>query len=91
MIPPARIVDVQFAAFVADPIAAVREIYAALGRDLDDVTAQRMRQFLAKNPGDGGGGGTRYRFADTGLDADALRERAAAYQDYFGVESEPVV
>ncbi len=53
--------------------------------------SRRMRQFLDKNPGDGGGGGTRYRFADTGLDADALRERAAAYQDYFDVESEPVV
>jgi hypothetical protein len=50
-----------------------------------------MRLFLDQNPGDGGGGGTRYRFADTGLDADELRERSAAYQDYFEVESEPVV
>jgi hypothetical protein len=50
-----------------------------------------MRGFLEKNPGDGGGGGTRYRFADTQLDPDALRERAAAYQAYFGVASEPVV
>ncbi len=91
VIPPERIVDVQFAAFVADPIATVRQIYLALGRQLDDLTAQRMRQFLDKNPGDGGGGGTRYRFADTGLDSDALRERAAAYQDYFRVESEPVL
>ncbi|HEX2383959.1 MAG TPA: sulfotransferase [Acidimicrobiales bacterium] len=91
VIPPDRIVDVQFAAFVADPIATVREIYVALGRELDDVTERRMCQFLDKNPGDGGGGGSRYRFADTGLDPDALRERAAAYQDYFDVESEPVV
>jgi hypothetical protein len=91
VIPPERIVDVQFAAFVADPIATVRDIYVALGRELDDLTEQRMCQFLDKNPGDGGGGGTRYRFADTGLDSDALRERAAAYQDYFHVESEPVV
>jgi len=89
--PKERIVDVQFAAFVADPIATVRAIYVALGRELDDVTEQRMRRFLDDNPGDGGGGGRRYRFADTGLDADALRERAAAYQDYFDVESEPVV
>jgi hypothetical protein len=91
VIPPERIVDVQFAAFVADPIATVRSIYAALDRDLDEVTEQRMRSFLARNPGDGGGGGTRYRFADTGLDPEELRERAAVYQDYFGVESEPVV
>jgi len=91
VIPKDRIVDVQFAAFVADPIATVRAIYVALGRELDDFTEQRMRRFLDNNPGDGGGGGTRYRFADTRLDADALRERASAYQDYFDVESEPVI
>ena len=91
VIPPERTIDVHFAAFVADPIATVRNIYVALGRELDDVTEQAMRRFLHNNPGDGGGGGTRYRFADTGLDPDALRERAAAYQDYFDVESEPVV
>jgi hypothetical protein len=91
VIPPARIVDVQFAAFVSDPIATVHEIYEALGRELDDATELTMRMFLQTHPGDGGGGGTRYRFADTGLDPDALRERAAAYQDYFAVKSEPVV
>lgn len=89
--PAERVVDVQFSAFVADPIATVREIYAALGRDLDDSTEQHMRTFLAENPGDGGGGGTRYRFADTGLHPDALRERARRYQEHYDVESEPVV
>ena len=49
-----------------------------------------MRDFLAAHPGDGGGGGTRYRFADTGLDADELRRRSARYQERFGVVSEPV-
>lgn len=91
VIPPERVIDVQFSAFVADPIATVREIYRALGRDLDDATEQAMRHFLERNPGDGGGGGTRYRFADTELDPDALRERAAPYQAYFHVESEPIV
>ncbi len=89
VIPPERVVDTQFLEFVGDPIATVR-VYTALGRDLDDATADRMRAFLAAHPGDGGGGGTRYRFADTGLDEGALRERAAAYQSFFGVESEPV-
>jgi hypothetical protein len=91
VIPPERIVDVQFSSFVTDPIAAVRRIYEALGRELDSSTEQAMRDFLAANPGDGGGGGTRYRVADTALDPGALRERAAAYQERFGVESEPVV
>ena len=89
--PSSRVVDVQFAAFVADPITTIREIYAALGRDLDDSTERKMRRFLATHPGDGGGGGTRYRFSDTGLDPDALRARAVRYQEHFGVESEPVV
>ena len=91
VIPAERVVDVQFSAFVADPIATVRQIYVALGRELDDLAEQRMRGFLAENPGDGGGGGTRYRFADTGLNAGILRERATAYQDYFNVASEPIV
>ncbi len=90
VIPADRIIDVHFSAFVADPIATIRRIHEALGRDLDDVTEQRMRDFLARNPGDGGGGGTRYRFSDTGLDPDALRARAAGYQEQFGVESEPI-
>ncbi|WP_426574420.1 sulfotransferase family protein [Aquihabitans sp. McL0605] len=91
VVPPERIVDVHFQAFIADPIETVREIYVALGRDLDDLTAQRMRDFLAANPGDGGGGGSRYRFADTGLDAGALRARAERYQDHFGVATEALV
>ena len=48
-----------------------------------------MRAFLAAHPGDGGGGGTRYRLADTGLDADALAG-APGYQEHFDVPSEPI-
>jgi hypothetical protein len=47
-----------------------------------------MRAFLAAHPGDGGGSGSRYTFADTGLDEVTLRKRAADYQAYFGVVSE---
>ena len=50
----------------------------------------RMRTFLAEHPGDGGGGGTRYRWEDTGLDANELRTRATPYQDRYGVATEPV-
>jgi len=90
VIPDDRIIDVQFQSFVADPMATVRQIYVALDRVLDAPTEARMRRFLAANPGDGGGGGTRYRFADTGLDAGALRERSADYQDFYDVGSEPI-
>jgi hypothetical protein len=49
-----------------------------------------MRMFLARHPGDGDGGGGRYRFADTGLDEHLLRERSTRYQQRFGVVSEPL-
>ena len=88
--PPEQLVDVHFARFVADPLATVAEVYARLGRELTGEAADRMRAFLAEHPGDGGGGGSRYRFTDTGLDPDALRERAVAYQERHGVASEPI-
>jgi hypothetical protein len=86
--PAEQLVDVHFAAFVADPLATIGEIYDRLGRELTPAAADRMRAFLAEHPGDGGGSGSRYRFADTGLDEGALRERAAAYQERHGVASE---
>jgi hypothetical protein len=87
--PADQVVDVHFTDFVADPLASIAQIYAALGRELTPDAEARMRAFLAAHPGDGGGGGTRYRWEDTQLDADVLRERAKRYQDRFGVESEP--
>jgi hypothetical protein len=88
--PDNQVFDVQFTSFVADPLAVIGTIYDALGRELAAPTAAAMEAFLAANPGDGGGGGSRYRFADTELNADALRERAAGYQAFYGVASEPV-
>jgi hypothetical protein len=86
-VPAARVVDVHFDAFMADPFATIRGIYQRLGLELRDDAEARMRAFLAEHPADRQGG-HRYRFADTGLDAGALRERASAYQEYFGVASE---
>jgi hypothetical protein len=85
---PGQLVDVQFADFVRDPFTTVRGIYDALGRELTPVAEQRMRDHLAAHPGDGGG--TRYTWSDTGLDATAVREQVAAYQERFGVPTEPL-
>jgi hypothetical protein len=90
VLPPEQIVDVHFETFVADPLDMIGDLYDRLGRELTPETEARMRTFITEHPGDGGGGGTRYRWADTGLDADKLRERAAPYQERFGVSSEPV-
>ena len=77
--------------FLADPFATIAAVYDALALPFGAEAERRMRSFLDTHPGDGGGAGNRYSFADTGLDADALRERGRAYQEYFGVLDEPVL
>ena len=76
---------------MADPFATIGAVYDQLGVDLTAEAERRMRAFLATHPGDGGGGGSRYTFADTGLDADELRERGRDYQEFFEVPSEPIL
>jgi hypothetical protein len=88
--PASQVVDVHFSAFMRDPFATIAKLYDALGRPFTAEAETRMRTFLAEHPGDGGGGGVRYRWADTGLDAGELRERALPYQERFGIESETV-
>ena len=83
-----QLVDVQFADFIRDPFATIRSLYAELGRDLEPVAEQNMRAYLAAHPGDGGG--SRYSWADTGLDAGLVREQARAYQQRYGVPDEPL-
>lgn len=81
-----RIIDVQFADFMADPFATIATVYERLGRELTPVAEARMREHLAANPGDGGG--NRYTWADTGLDAAQWRERVRPYQERYNVPSE---
>lgn len=81
-----QVVDIQFADFIRDPIGTVRDLYTQIGRELCSATEQKMRDHLARHPGDGGGG--RYTWADTGLDAATVREEVREYQDRYGVPSE---
>ncbi|HEX3981135.1 MAG TPA: sulfotransferase, partial [Acidimicrobiales bacterium] len=81
-------IDVRFDVFMADPLATVGAIYDRLGVPLGADTERCMRDFLASHPGDGGGAGSRYSWADTGLDEGELRSRAKEYQEYFDVPSE---
>jgi hypothetical protein len=84
---PKRVVDVQFAEFMADPFATIGVVYERLGLELTRDAEARMRAFLAAHPREQHGGHT-YTFADTGLPVGELRARAAAYQEYFDVPSE---
>ena len=90
-VPADQVVDVQFEEFLADPIATIATVYEALDLPFGGDAESAMRAFLAAHPGDGGGGGSRYTFADTGLDAAVLRERSRSYQEYFGVTTEPIL
>jgi hypothetical protein len=84
-----RVVDTQFASFMADPLATIHTIYARLGLELSDTAEARMRAFLADNPQDKHGVHT-YSWADTGLDEGLMRERLHRYQEYFAVPNEPL-
>ena len=85
-VPADRVIDVLFTDFMNDPLTTITDIYQKLGRELRPDTAQKMRYFLAAHPGDGGGG--RYTWSDTGLDAAEVRDRVNAYQDRYGVPTE---
>jgi Sulfotransferase family len=85
-VPADRVIDVQFADFISDPWATIKDIYESLGRELSPDTATKMRDFLADHPGDGGRG--RYTWSDTGLDAEEVRDRVRAYQERYGVPTE---
>jgi hypothetical protein len=85
-IPDDRIIDVKFADFMKDPWATIGGIYDALGRELRPDTIRRMRDFLDAHPSDGGHG--RYTWADTGLEADEVRQRVRAYQDRYDIPTE---
>ncbi len=86
-VPAGQAIDVQFAEFMADPMAVVRQIYERLGLELTEVASERMRAFLAENPQEKHGGHT-YSFADTGLNEGTLRDRMRSYQEYFDVPEE---
>jgi hypothetical protein len=86
-VPAGQAVDVLFRDFLQDPMAVVGTIYERLGIELSDEAEKAMRAFLAANPQEKHGG-HRYSFAETGLDADLLRERTRAYQEYFGIPEE---
>jgi Sulfotransferase family len=85
-LPAGQVTDVLFADFMRDPWATIAAVYQRLGRELRPDTEQRMRDFLASHPSDGGGG--RYTWSDTGLDAAEVRERVRGYQERFGVPTE---
>ena len=89
LIPPDRVVDVDYVGFLREPIGTIHRIYDHLGMELAPAAEARMRAFLAAHPADAHGV-YRYSLADCGLDAGWIRERSRRYCDYFSVSPEPV-
>ncbi|MDG2027588.1 MAG: sulfotransferase [Acidimicrobiales bacterium] len=77
-----RCTDIQFEDAVADPIAAVRHVYAAIGLTLSPGAETTMRRWHDTRPREHA---TRpsYRTSDFGLSDGQIRDRFAAYVDRF--------
>ena len=83
--PATPIYDMRYTDLRADPVAAVRELYAFLGRELTIENA--LTGYLARNP-QGKHGAHRYSVENFGADAALIRERFQPYLDRYGVTSQ---
>jgi hypothetical protein len=79
--------DVRFSDLMADPVAAIRDAYAAIGRELVPEHAAAIVDYLAAKP-KGKHGVHRYEAADWGFDAAALRRDLAPYLTRFQIPLE---
>jgi hypothetical protein len=82
-----RIGDVHYAALVADPIPAMREVYAYLGDEFTAEAEQGMRQWLHENPQNKFGEHS-YTLGQYNLSVDKLRPLYADYLARFDIEPE---
>jgi hypothetical protein len=82
----ARFVDLDYRALVADPIAAARRVYQALDLELPPDVAAGFERYRAAH-GQHERGRHRYDPAQFGLDAGALRERFARYEERFALRT----
>jgi hypothetical protein len=85
--PDRRIVDVQYADLVRDPVRTVEGLYAACGEALDGTARAAITAYAEAHPKDQLGV-HRYDLAEFGLDAGELAERFAGYIDRYDVAVE---
>jgi len=87
LVPDGQALDLPFAAFMQDEIAAALRVCAFAGLAHDTSVRRRFEAYQAANPR-GRHGTIDYQLTDFGLDAAALRARLAAYVERFAVEPE---
>lgn len=82
---PNGMIHVAYPDLVADPIATVRRVYEAMGRELAQRTEEAMVEHTAARP-QHKYGVHRYDLADFGLQRDELDSCFEEYRETFGVE-----
>lgn len=85
--PARRIIDVQYADLVSDPVGTVEAIYAGCGRELSPQARQAVCAYVNAHPR-GRFGAHGYRLQDYGLDQGEVRERFADYVARYDVPFE---
>ncbi len=84
---PGRLVNVQFADLMRDPIDAMERLYADLGRTFQSTHADRIRDYLGHKP-KGKFGAHKYTPEDWGLDPERIRRDLAPYMEHYRVPRE---
>lgn len=90
LLPPGRVFDVHFGAFVGNELATIRRLYEHFGLELTPAALAAMRRFLADHPKNEHGA-HRYDLAEAGLDVAAERARFRRYRERFDLADEPVL
>lgn len=80
-----RFADISYRLLVADPMAAVAQVYERTGRVLSSAAEGAMRRFLADRPKDSLGA-HRYTPEQFGLTPGLIRERLGAYVSTYLAE-----
>lgn len=83
--PGARFYDLHFRDFMADPIAAVKKIYAAFDQEWSAEGAAALRAWQQANP-QGAHGEHQYRDEPIGIRREEVYDRFAAYMRHYGIE-----
>jgi hypothetical protein len=84
---PGRLVHVQFAELMRDPVGAIERMYGELDRPFRPDHADRIRDYLAHKP-KGKFGAHKYTAEDWGLDSTQIRREMAPYMEYYKVARE---
>jgi hypothetical protein len=81
---PGRVLDIDYRAFVADPLATARQVYRHFELPLDAASEAALERHVRENP-QGKHGAHRYALEEYGLDPARVRERLRFYTDRFEV------